>query len=154
MLITGFVICLIAMSFNIWLYERRSTNYEAPMNIAIAFGVAAGCLAFLIIVLTGVNGNGRTAGEKIDMYEEENAQIEEQIATIVKQYQEYEMGVFGEVTADSAVTYVSLYPELKSDTLVQSQIAIHASNNEKIKELRELEIDYNNWLWWLYFGGK
>jgi hypothetical protein len=154
MLVTAFVICIVVMSISIWLYNRRPTNYEAPLNIAIAFGTTAGFLAFLIIVLTCINGNGRTASEKIAMYEEENTRIEEQIAVVVKQYQEYEIGVFSEVKVDSAVTYVSLYPELKSDTLVQSQIAVYTANNEKIKELHEREIDYDNFLWWLYFGGK
>ena len=154
MLITAFIICFAIMAFNIWLYNKRDYNYEAPCNIAIGFGAAAVCLFFTIFITILFSAGGRTSDEKIAMYEEENTKIEEQIAVVVKQYQEYEMGVFSDVKADSAVTYVSLYPELKSDTLVQSQIEVYTANNEKIKELRERKIDYANVLWWLYFGGK
>ena len=47
---------------------------------------------------------------------------------------------------------VSLYPELKADTLVQQQITVHTENNAKIKELKEKKIDLKLSKWWLYFG--
>lgn len=90
--------------------------------------------------------------DRIAMYEEENVRIEEQIATVVKQYHEYETKIFTNVSSDSAITLVSLYPELKSDSLVSSQIDIYVKNNEKIKELREKKITGNVLRWWLYFG--
>lgn len=90
--------------------------------------------------------------DKIEMYEEENAAIETQIADIVKGYQKYEQEAFTEFSYDDAVTMVSLYPELKSDTLVQKQIEVYVENNSKIKELREQEITAEVVRWWLYFG--
>lgn len=90
--------------------------------------------------------------KKIAMYEEENTKIEQQIADVVTQYQEYEEGIFTEVTPESAMTLVALYPELKSDTLVQSQIEIYADNNKQIKELKCKAINTSVIRWWLYFG--
>ena len=86
------------------------------------------------------------------MYQEENTKIEEQIATIVKQYQEYEKDIFTEVSPESAMTLVSLYPELKADTLVSSQIDIYVKNNEKLKSLKEEKINASVIRWWTYFG--
>ena len=154
MLITAFIICLAIMAFNIRLYNKRDYGYEAPCNIAICFGVAAVCLFFVIVITTLFSAGGRTADEKIAMYQEENTKIEEQIATVVEQYQNYETEIFTSVKPESSVALVSLYPELKSDTLVQSQIEVYVQNNKKIKELRESKIDYANFLWWLYFGGS
>lgn len=47
---------------------------------------------------------------------------------------------------------VALYPELKSDTLVQSQIEVYVENNKAIKELKSSAINASVYRWWLYFG--
>lgn len=91
--------------------------------------------------------------DKIAMYEEQNTKIEEQIAEVVQEYMEYESGVFTEVGSDSAITLISLYPELKSDGLVASQIELYTENNRKITELKEKKINGSVTRWWLYFGG-
>ena len=91
--------------------------------------------------------------ERIAMYQEENEKIERQIAETITQYQEYEKEIFTEVSPDSAITLVSVYPDLKSDTLVQSQIEVYTSNNQNIKKLKEEKINGAVTRWWLYFGG-
>lgn len=90
--------------------------------------------------------------KKISLYEEENTKIEQQIVDVAKQYQEYESGVFKDVTSEGAMTLVTLYPELKSDTLVQSQIEVYVENNKAIKELKSMAVDASFYRWWLYFG--
>ena len=59
-----------------------------------------------------------------------------------------------EVSPESAVTMVSLYPELKSDSLVQAQIEVYVENNKTIKYLKDKQIKGDVYRWWLYFGGK
>jgi hypothetical protein len=90
--------------------------------------------------------------ENIAMYQEENQIIETQIADTVRQYQEYEQNIFTEVAPESSVALVSLYPELRSDTLVQKQIETYVSNNNKIKELKAKKIQGKVDRWWGYFG--
>ena len=46
-----------------------------------------------------------------------------------------------------------MYPELKSDKLVEEQISVYEENNKKIRELKEDKIDLKVKKWWLYFGG-
>lgn len=92
------------------------------------------------------------ADQKITMYKEENAKIEEQISEVVRQYQEYEYELFTEVAPESAITLVAIYPELKADTLVAKQIEVYLENNERIKALREQEINRSVFRWWLFFG--
>lgn len=90
--------------------------------------------------------------KKIAMYETENTKIEQQIVDVVKQYQEYESGIFTEVAPEGAMTLVTLYPELKSNALVQSQIEVYVENNKSIKELKSMTINASFYRWWLYFG--
>lgn len=104
-------------------------------------------IVLLICVLNRVN-----IEKKIALYEEENTKIEQQIADTVKQYQEYETGIFTEVSPEDSITLVALYPELKSDTLVQSQINVYVENNKTIKELKSSAINASVYRWWLYFG--
>ena len=93
--------------------------------------------------------------EKIDMYQEENQNIESQIAEVVAQYQKYENDIFTDVAENNqdAMFLVTLYPELKADTLVAKQIEVYTNNNQKIKELKEQQIYGKVYKWWLYFGG-
>lgn len=112
-----------------------------------------GACLIAVLVLSIEVSNLKVIDQRIEMYQEENAKIEQQISETVKQYQEYESEIFTEVAPESAVTLVALYPELKSDTLVQKQIEVYLENNEKIKDLKEDKIKGSVKRWWLYFGG-
>lgn len=119
------------------------------------FGGLGAIISLIAAIVLGIKVSNLTViDEKITMYEQENQKIETQIAETVQQYQEYESGIFTEVAPESSVTLVALYPELKSDTLVQKQIEVYIANNEKIKELKESNITGDVKRWWLYFGGK
>ena len=86
------------------------------------------------------------------MYEEENASIEESIDVTVRSYMDFEASTYGELKDKDAINLVSLFPELKSDTLVQKQIEVYVANNDKIKQLKEEKIDLSKSKWKLYFG--
>lgn len=109
------------------------------------------CLVVTISLAVSVSELS-VANDKIRMYEEENTKIEQQIEIAVTTYQQHEKDVFTEVKADGYIQLVSLYPELKSDTLVESQIETYRENNAQIKKLKEKQIDGNVERWWLYFG--
>lgn len=105
-----------------------------------------------IIIMTCYMFDGITSKSKISMYQEENTKIETQIGDLVKNYMDYESDTYKEFKNESSITLVNLYPELKSDELVQKQMNIYLSNNDKIKELKEKEIDTKIGKWLLYFG--
>lgn len=134
----------------------KDKNYNSEFVGSVLMGIFAFLLAvcvIAIIVLCVQVSNLNVLDDKIAMYEEENGKIETQIAEAVKQYQEYEHNIFIEVAPESAVTLVSLYPELKADTLVQKQLEIYIANNEQIKSLKAAKISGSVKRWWLYFGG-
>jgi hypothetical protein len=113
-------------------------------------------LALILIVIMffciGKIAEGKVIDEKIEMYSQENAEIEADIDALVAKYMEYESSTLADLRGDSAITLVSLYPELKSDELVKAQIELYQANNEKIKDLKEDKLDIRVAKWWLYFG--
>ena len=120
------------------------------IQLCTAVGAAITIIAFVIVAYDF--STSMVIDEKIAMYTEENQKIENQIDLIVSEYMEYESGTFEELQADSSIAMVSLYPELKADELVQTQIATYQSNNMKLKELKEAKINARVSKWWLYFG--
>lgn len=130
------------------------------MAESVGFGMGiisavVGIISVIVcVLLIFANADNSTIDERLAMYEEENRMIEQQIDILVNDYQEYEKGVFSDATTDSAITLVSLYPELKADQLVSSQIDIYVKNNEQIKQLKLEQINAGVISWWLYFGGK
>ena len=134
----------------------RKTGVDSDICFGISgIGMVVGFFALIGLIIVGVNVKSLSViDDRIAMYEEENTRIEQQIADVVEQYQKYETDIFREVAPESAVTMVSLYPELKSDSLVQAQIEVYTENNKTIRDLRDKQIKGNVYHWWLYFGGK
>lgn len=91
--------------------------------------------------------------DKIAMYQEENNTIETQMDELVAQYMKYESDTLAEFKNESSIALVSLYPELKSDTLVQQQLDVYVANNNQIKALKLQKVSGSVSKWWLYFGG-
>ena len=141
------------VTLGIVLYDKLDYGKDKIGKIFQIIGTVATIISTIVtIVLLVCVLNRVNIDKKIAIYEEENTKIEQQIAYTVKQYQEYETGIFTEVAPESSITLVALYPELKSDTLVQSQIEVYVENNKTIKELKSSAINAPVYRWWLYFG--
>lgn len=82
------------------------------------FGSWSIIFSIWFLVLINQLGTGATIDRKIEIYERENAVIEESI----------------------------------SDTLDQEQIESYVANNQKIRKLKEVQIDLEKVKWKLYFG--
>ena len=153
MIIVILVFCIIMMVIGMYLGRDYGIGGDVGDAMSVVFGIASGITLLAILFLTISVSNKRTIDERLAMYQEENAKIEQQIDILVKDYQEYESGVLADASSESAITLVSLYPELKADQLVSSQLDIYVRNNEKIKSLKLEQINSNVVRWWLYFGG-
>ena len=153
MILVILVIGILMVTLGIVLYDKLDYGKDKIGKIFQIIGTVATIISTIVtIVLLVCVLNRVNIDKKIAIYEEENTKIEQQIADTVKQYQEYETGIFTEVAPESSITLVALYPELKSDTLVQSQIKVYVDNNKTIKELRSSAINAPVYRWWLYFG--
>ena len=132
------------------------SSYNCDADIAFGMSVIGGfcgCIALVATILLAISVSfSGTIDEKINMYTEQNTKIETQIEAAVEKYMDYESETFTAVSPESAITMVALYPELKSDALISSQIDVYVKNNAKIVELQETKINASVARWWLYFG--
>lgn len=147
MLIVLFVICCISIGIG---FIIGVDDEGSPFAVLGGVGslicvIAAACMSITLSKTIVIN-------DRIAMYKEENAVIEQQIDTVVKEYMAHEGETFKNLKSNSSMTLVSLYPELKSDELVKTQIDTYQKNNETIKSLKDQKIKAGVWRWWLYFG--
>lgn len=128
-------------------------DYDLLGYILLILGLVS-AIFFGITVVANMDevASGKVINQKISMYQTENRNIEEQVDTLVKQYMEHEDNTFETARSKDTMTLVSLYPELKSDSLVKEQISVYNKNNAQIKKLKEKKIDVSVAKWWLYFG--
>ena len=118
------------------------------------FGSLISVVALIgIIINIGILINGRTLDDKIAMYEQENAAIEQSVDVLVKDYYRHESDTYSSLTPENAVLFASAYPELQSNELATKQLEIYVENNNKIKGLKEDQINLSKNRFWLYFGG-
>lgn len=156
MIIVLFLVSLVLIAIGIVMVSKADdySGWELAGQFLTVFSIICAVVVLTVMItLIATDSNNKVIDEKIAMYQEENAVIEAQIEAVVKQYQEYEAGIFADTTTESVITLVSLYPELKSDTLVQEQINVYIANNNAIKSLKEDAIEASVVRWWLYFGG-
>lgn len=150
MLLVLLVVFIVLFAISCYLTDGYVSGFD--WAVASTFFAILGCIIGLIGCLIFVV-NGRTLDEKIKMYSDENKEIESQIDELVTEYMKHESETFKDLKAESSITLVSMYPELKSDKLIKKQIDVYTKNNEKIKELKSGKIDVKIYKWWVYFGG-
>lgn len=105
-----------------------------------------------ILVLGILLTDCRVVDKKIELYQNQNRDIEEKIEITVKQYMNFEIDTYKEFKTDSYINLVNLFPDLKSDKLVQQQIELYTNNNNTITQLKEEKINETIYRWWIYFG--
>lgn len=114
-------------------------------------------LVFLLIVSSftayDIQG-GKVIEAEITMLEEENEKFEEKMAAVVTDYMKHESETFEKATINSETLtfYVAKYPELKSDSLVNSQIEAYTKNKTQIVNLKKELLNIPRLKWLLYFG--
>lgn len=151
MLILLLVVSLVAIGIGIFMVS--CTSCDEGGVVVILIGAIFAVVFFIIICIHAPEvAKESIFDEKIAMYEEENQKIEQEIDRIVEEYLKHEKDTYIDLKAEeSPITLVTLFPELKSNELVQQQIAIYVANREEIKQLKEEKIDLQIWKWALYF---
>ena len=70
--------------------------------------------------------------QKIQLYTEQNKDIENKVSVVVDKYLEHEKDTYARLKPKTKITLASTYPELQSNKLVQQQIQLYNENNKKI----------------------
>lgn len=149
MVLVTFVVALVAFLISSAIWDRDEY-------------LSAGAIKFISIIIMIVSliigmisvfelSSAHNIDQKIELYTQENAAIEERISGLVNGYMSYEKETYQEFSGD-AMTILTVYPELKSDTLVQEQIRLYNENYQKVVTLKAEKINVSRAKWILYFG--
>lgn len=164
MLVLSFCLGLVFLILTVISYQIYNYNYKSDLKgkriklflykTKDLWGSLATvcCIAFVTIGIIAGGGYRPRIKEQIAIYEQENEQIEEQMATLVEDYMEFELGIIKECKPEDAASLVTLYPNLSSSTLVSKQMETYIQNMHEIKTLKSQELTQEIIRWWLYFG--
>ena len=92
--------------------------------------------------------------EKIQIYEDQNTQIEQSIDAAVKAYCEHEQITYVQMSDGAVALVAAAYPELASSELVKTQMEVWTSNSHELKDLKSKLVDFHRAQYFLYFGGE
>ena len=134
-------------------------NYNCKTNTIFAIpriiGVA-GCAIFSIWTIWNIFTVASAFGiqEKIEIYEDQNTQIEQSIDAAVKAYCEHEQITYTQMSDGAVALVAAAYPELASSELVKTQMDVWTSNSHELKDLKSKLVDFHRAQYFLYFGGE
>lgn len=145
-----FVILIIISAIGAELTDKCDGVFVTLCAVGMVGAIVTLCIALFFITPSYQKLN--YIDTKIEYLTEENAKIDEDVKAIVASYQDHEKEFYKEFENVSASTLITLYPEIKSDTLVNSQIEIYLENQKEIKNLNLQKIDGGIVRWWMCFG--
>lgn len=130
---------------------KLCTVFAIPGIIGVA-----GCAIFGIWTIWNVIcvSSGFGIQEKIEIYENQNAQIEQSIDAAVKAYCEHEQITYVQMSDGAVALVAAAYPELASSELVKTQMEVWTSNSHELKKMKSKLVDFNKARYFLYFGGE
>lgn len=127
---------------------------EVGVSFIYVGGIIGAIFAIVLLITLGCyNSTKSTADSQIKVYEEQNDIIMAQIEPLVEKYLNYEKETYSTLKVDSnTLVAMSMYPELKGDEFVQSQIKIIMENQKKITDLRLSKAKLNAYKLWIFVG--
>lgn len=126
--------------------------------LAVVPGVLGAVFAIVFSIWTLWNiiivASGFGIQEKIQIYEDQNTQIEQSIDAAVKAYCEHEQITYVQMSDGAVALVAAAYPELASSELVKTQMEVWTSNSNELKDLKSDLVDFHRAQYFLYFGGE
>lgn len=152
MLLVMLGICIIVFIISLRNYSK-SKDYRGEPLLAIS-----GVFGALLLICDAVLGIAIITCERVYPQKKAyiiqvNKELENKLYDIVLEYKDYEQDTFKNLTPENASTYIIVnYPELKSNTLVESYMQTIVENKQELQKLELEHIDNQVCKWWLYFG--
>ena len=120
-----------------WGRELYHNDHEWVYYLLNALGGIVLGVSLIATIIVGIIYTGHmTIDEKIEIYKQENANIENQMSVVVSEYMGFEAETLEKFKNESSTTLVRLYVE----------------NNKVIKSLECERLKYRVYAWWLFFG--
>ena len=158
MLLVIFVIGLALLFWGLHLYHARKNGDDEPGIIRSIIGGITALVSIIgaLVMFIEINNIDRIDGLRLAYLRENNIEIEERVQKAIADYQAYEKETYADhkPTIGSDITVaVSMYPQLKSDTMVQALLETYINNNAEIRQITLNGILARpNKSYWLCFG--
>lgn len=154
MLIIILLLGIVLIVSGVLIFKFSELEYDNGFGWVCSVVGVIWCICVFALFITGICNlvESRIIDAKIEMYVEENTNIETNVTTAVEKYLEHEFNVFDSLQGEDIQTLLVVYPEINSNELVKRQVEIFVENNNKIKELKEQKLNIEVWKWWVYFG--
>lgn len=158
------VLCMIFLIIFIVgvIFLLKDEDFEEIFDIGFCMANIGGFCLFITMIALVWNISDviqlKIIDQQIEMYQEENSNIQNSISEIIGNYMNYEQGTYAkslesmDLKSLDIVVLSQLYPDLKANEMVNQQINIYQENNNKVKELKEKKLKCQLSKWWLYFG--
>lgn len=122
--------------------------------------VGCGCYIFsalflfvTLITICCYNDTKASCDKKIAVLEERNELVLKQIEPIVNRYLLYESETLEKVKINNEnIIGLSMYPELKGNEFLKSQIDIIVKNQDEITQLKLSKAELNAYKLWIFMG--
>lgn len=122
-----------------------------PGVLGVIFTIILGIWTLWNIIVVA---SGFGIQEKIQIYEDQNTQIEQSIDAAVKAYCEHEQITYVQMSDGAVALVAAAYPELASSELVKTQMEVWTFNSKELKDLKSDLVDFHRAQYFLYFGGE
>lgn len=108
--------------------------------------------AILFVCLAIYTYDKYTIDSRISVLEEQNAIILEQIEPVIKQALDYESNTYKElrISPEKLIALGNMYPNLKHDTFIQTQLQVIINNQLLIRDLKLDKATLNAYHFWLW----
>ena len=158
------VLCIIFLIIFIagLIFLFKDEYFEKIFDIGFCVASIGGICLFITMIALLWNIDNvmelKIINQQIEMYQEENSNIQNSISEIIGNYMDYEQGIYTkslesmDLKSLDIVVLSQLYPDLKANEMVNQQINIYQENNNKVKELKGKKLECQLSKWWIYFG--
>lgn len=117
---------------------------------AVCVGAILSTIVAWLITIGNYNTIKTTNEEHLRILEQQNEIVISQIEPLVEKALEYESSAYKELTPEEIIACGNMYPELKANEFIQTQIQIILKNQEEIKKLKIEKIKLNAFSFWLW----
>lgn len=143
-------LCLVLMLITFIFY------YENDNFIAIGVISTIFFIIFFIVILVSLfdyNEIKATVDKQVLILEEKNELVLKQIEPLVEKYLNYENETLSKFKVDANILVaLSMFPELKGNEFIKSQIDIVIKNQDEITKLKLEKAKLNSYKLWLFMG--
>lgn len=128
--------------------------YHLSDNAAFSWGLALTVISVisLLTVWGSYSYNKYTTDRQLLVLEEQNELVLNQIEPIVQKALEYESSTYKElqISTDKLIALGSMYPNLKDNIFIQTQMQVIIDNQAAIRDLKLVKArlgGYRFWIW-------